>query len=154
MEKKDTELLSKKRKLSVDTSVDTSVERTCSYNCSNKAAIVHVVPDPYYGHCYGSRAILLCDTCKPSGMWHDSSHKYDPDVDDYFLGFTDTEPIPCWAYCGATLKCFDCEEDIEAWTKHAYVSLNIINKTKQIYFCTKCYLSYGVNRGSATLQFE
>jgi hypothetical protein len=66
--------------------------------------------DPHYG--YGHGAVLRCDQHAPTNPCYDSHHPYDPDSDDFFLGFAKVHLD--WCALGTTKKpiCYDCQKEI------------------------------------------
>ncbi len=108
------------------------IDRFC-HNCVSPATKVYVIPDPYYG--YGYQPSLCCNNCIPSNIFCDASHQYDPEYDDYYLGFTPNRPIS-WMYSSNDQVCINCENII--------ISGNKVNKVVMIdgYFCEQCFLNY------------
>lgn len=121
------------------------IMRSCQVCFIREASLVYVLPDPYYG--YGHFPRLCCDTCKPSTdsthlLWYES-HKYDPERDDYHLGFTTDKPID-WAYHLGDTKaiCYDCNELIKTFKRghgSVYESVQEDFPIKEIQYCQPCF---------------
>lgn len=123
----------------------------------NKGTLVYVIPDPYWG--YGHLPKLCCDQCKPIG-YYDSSHKYDPEQDDYHLGLSTQKPLAwIWSFNVPIdrNRCYDCRNIImTAKRGHSYVYENAKDlfaarsnsgHIMEIYFCQTCYRARkGINR--------
>jgi hypothetical protein len=106
------------------------------HKCYNTATRVAVIPDPYYG--YGHSPTLCCDTCVPSNIFCDEFHTYDPEYDDYYLGFTQKKP-PSWSYSNYRQYCYTCQKEIEEKKGEVFIKMgsgyvttytNIIEKRK------------------------
>lgn len=118
------------------------MQRLCQVCQVKPGIVVRVVPDPYYG--YGHYPKLCCDNCVPPGrdpIWYES-HEYDPDRDDYYLGFVTEKPLD-WMYRVGTTRCYDCK-DLITTQKQGY---GYVYETKDdhrglpnlVYYCQRCY---------------
>lgn len=111
------------------------VIRPCRY-CDQAGTLVYVIPDSDYG--YGYDATLCCGKCEPTNIFCDVYHTYDPDRDDYFLGYTEKLPLS-WVFMNKTEFCHDCKNIIptskrghgSVWKGSTYIH--------DVYYCMDCF---------------
>jgi hypothetical protein len=123
---------------------ETVKSRECQ-KCCSKATKVWVIEDPYYG--YGHFAQLLCNYCKPGTNFHDSdsftSHSYDPDYDDFHLGYSDKHFDYTSVYFGKTgtplRLCFQCQKTVIRSGDTKLGTKYIENIGRFVTFCTNCF---------------
>lgn len=123
-----------------------SIQRTCQM-CSKQGTMVYVIPDPYWG--YGHYPKLCCGTCVPDGsnaVFYEG-HKYNPEYDDYHLGFTMDKPLDwMWSFNAPPTRCNDCRGLITTEKRgHGYVHETPEdtwpNDGREVYYCQPCFRS-------------
>lgn len=89
------------------------IDRKCTA-CNRPGTLVHAKRENNRG--IDKDSVLLCDSCDPMDFneSYNHVHEYDPEIDDYYLGFTSIPPI-AWDHQMVDYVCYECNQVIEAW---------------------------------------